>query len=1038
MRQSPFATLHLTPTLADSFAAVARQPTMRHWALVPDRDIEDQLQRAASPEVMVQWIGLARLVMSTLPGRGWQSISEAQSQRLLQQCLDTLAEAGRLPTLSPVIRKAGLLAKVLEWLGEMQAQAITPADALQHSGTELEAELALIYAEYDGFLRTRQRADDDGLLWRTLELLEADPTLFAQPIHLSVVGFDQFSPVRLRLLEQLAARVRSVDIYLVYDQERVSAGADEANSLALARLTATLRDLQAVFPTPPLWTATTAHTAQPAPLAHLRRTLFEAVPPSPLDASAVIEMVVAPTREAEVRAALRRIHTLLVDGADPTEIGFVAPHAASYQRIVQAVAADYGISVQLKQPLTANAAVTTLLNLLSLAPDFPWRATLDVLRSPYLVNMPFQAEDVATIDRLTRERPVIAGVDQWTYALTPPTLDSSLNYEADDDLGSPPLIRRLDPDYVVALRDNLRGFFETLTPPRFGRPREFVQWLTTQLAVYFPLLEETDELLFHRDEIAFKELRGCLDRLSESFEFLGPPRRMAWASYRADLVALLAGSWYTPNPDPAAVAFEQIDAARRRVVDHLIVLGLNEGEFPRLPTPDLFYSAADRASSPLPLRQPVPGDDYSLWWQAISNCRQTLTLLRPRLDSKGTPTLPSACWDAVLAQFPSLPVTVIPLEEKPDSTTALGVAEQAVAWASAPPGVGPTIVRANPALRPLIKNVARVTTVLRRRADKSQPPAAYEGVITAPDLRAWLSARYAPERVTWSLSRLQRYASCPYGFFAEIVLALEPLQDPPEGLTPIQKGQILHAVLELLYGWMRQEGLHPCQGDSARIASRLDALCDEIFERAPARYQFRPGPLWPYQQRELRQHLHAFLQEECRAEAGHTPVLQEMLFSKEKQTAVTLRADGIEFTLMGVIDRLDLDAQSRAHIVDYKSGNYRYSEADIVAGRALQTALYALAAEQSGYRVASSRYLHILKPDKSKMESGALSFDGAVAENPIVQAALEQTAHFTQAIREGQFPAAPSSEELSCRPNCALAAICRVTRESLAKKAFLH
>jgi RecB family exonuclease len=165
---------------------------------------------------------------------------------------------------------------------------------------------------------------------------------------------------------------------------------------------------------------------------------------------------------------------------------------------------------------------------------------------------------------------------------------------------------------------------------------------------------------------------------------------------------------------------------------------------------------------------------------------------------------------------------------------------------------------------------------------------------------------------------------------------------------------------------------------------------------------------------------------------------QERRFGKiahTHQESVAFTTEGITFRLHGVVDRVDKEGE-QVHIVDYKSGNAKYNEADIMGGRALQVALYALAMEQMDYQVASSRYLHIRK----RVESGVLVFEGRVGDDSTVQAALTRVAAFIQDIREGRFPAAPADvtkTARACRDHCPFAVMCRVNRTSIEKGAAL-
>ena len=158
--------------------------------------------------------------------------------------------------------------------------------------------MALLYTRYQTFLREVDCADADGLLWLAAEALENDPRLFAGAGHLLLLGFDQFSPVQLRILRALASRLPQLAIYLLWDAARPT------DSLALSRLSGTRDALVAALV--PKVEPLIEGVASPSTLDHLRHTLFEPEGRKTADGDPpALAAVAAPSRESEVRWALR-------------------------------------------------------------------------------------------------------------------------------------------------------------------------------------------------------------------------------------------------------------------------------------------------------------------------------------------------------------------------------------------------------------------------------------------------------------------------------------------------------------------------------------------------------------------------------------------------------------------------------------------------------------------------------------------------------------------------------------------------------------
>ena len=104
------------------------------------------------------------------------------------------------------------------------------------------------------------------------------------------------------------------------------------------------------------------------------------------------------------------------------------------------------------------------------------------------------------------------------------------------------------------------------------------------------------------------------------------------------------------------------------------------------------------------------------------------------------------------------------------------------------------------------------------------------------------------------------------------------------------RGSLLHAILERLYKRLTSAGLAPSPEDQDGILACLDDACAALLPLAPARYGFRPGPLWEHEQAETRRQLRALVAWECepRNARGYRPV--ELVDPEGKCTGCALCA----------------------------------------------------------------------------------------------------------------------------------------------------
>jgi hypothetical protein len=345
------------------------------------------------------------------------------------------------------------------------------------------------------------------------------------------------------------------------------------------------------------------------------------------------------------------------------------------------------------------------------------------------------------------------------------------------------------------------------------------------------------------------------------------------------------------------------------------------------------------------------------------------------------------------------------------------------------------------------RGINRAQEIIAQRSSW-KPLGVYEGVLGSGDLVNELSQNYGSGHI-WSASRLNRYGNCPYGFFAEQILHFEAKAEPEEGFDALQRGSLIHAVLETLYLQLMSEDLPPTLPNQSAVLEILEGVCDQIFSWAPQRYGFRPGPLWDYEQQELGRILRAFVRWECeenQESADYNPRYLELFFGFPRSSHGILDfedADGLKIKVHGVIDRVDVNGEGRAAVIDYKSGGGQFSKSDISRGLAFQTPLYALAVDQLFSDISAvsvSKYLLV----PARKESGVLKFSGPVSEDETVQTAINQAGSFVHNVRHGFFPSAPGKPTAGigadggiCRNHCDFAPLCRVTRMSIAKVKYL-
>ncbi len=90
------------------------------------------------------------------------------------------------------------------------------------------------------------------------------------------------------------------------------------------------------------------------------------------------------------------------------------------------------------------------------------------------------------------------------------------------------------------------------------------------------------------------------------------------------------------------------------------------------------------------------------------------------------------------------------------------------------------------------------------RRESAELPDEYDGVLSEPQIVSEVSRKYSQDYV-FSASALEDYGCCPFMFFCRRVLGLEPVEEPEEGLTAIDRGNLYHEILWRFYTELRDE-----------------------------------------------------------------------------------------------------------------------------------------------------------------------------------------------------------------------------------------
>jgi len=208
----------------------------------------------------------------------------------------------------------------------------------------------------------------------------------------------------------------------------------------------------------------------------------------------------------------------------------------------------------------------------------------------------------------------------------------------------------------------------------------------------------------------------------------------------------------------------------------------------------------------------------------------------------------------------------------------------------------------------------------------------------------------------FSVTELEKAATCPFQFFLKRGLGLRPVDDGERDkdvwLDPLTRGSELHDIYAALLRRCRSDGR---SADMAKDGAWLTTLATDTLGRLNREMPPATTEILERESRDFLADVDLFLDGECTA-TGAEPIGLEVSFGRplgegEEQLARAEPVDidlggGLTFRIAGRIDRIDKVGPAAFQVLDYKTGGFWRDnwKGTFNGGRRLQHALYGLAA----------------------------------------------------------------------------------------------
>ena len=973
-------------------------------------------------------------------------------------------------------RRRGLLVALLRVMGEFEAAYLAPDDVAGvaaslpagAAATRL-GELGRVYAAYAARLADLGAVDRHGREWRVCEGLAAAEAAGRRPRTLAGVRrivfaeIYDFSVVQFLIATSLVRLVGDAELVAFAHPENVDA--TRFLDRTWNRFVGDPAIADQVLP------SFVVRGGRSGNLAAALRGVFAADRPPPVPPDGSVTVLVAPDRYREVEAAVRDIRVRLERGEPPGRMALLARDLAVYRDLIEDVCRRYRVPVYFRkgQPLLGSGVVQACLNVLRCALEGLPRPRLEeILDTDYLgVSRSRLARVLRRVGFVSETaRPLGECVAHWRAALAAQATDGRL--PAERQAAAAQEAAGLERDGAELAR--LVGTLRTLEGRRpvaahVRALRRALRSLGLRAVPRGALLPPS----VRRDARAWELLQETLALLA------GLARRLGLAPMPlADFVGLLLAALEPLDIDDRAEPAGSVRAlsvldARGLDFDTVYLLGLDDGTFPapRAESP-LWPDAMKRAANPAAaavLRKklgaraeglPLGGlwrtareaslEDPFLFFLALSMAERQIVLSFPAGNESGNPTVPSpfidevqACTEGPLPERRLDPTSVVPPAAECCELGELVGRAALERWSRAP---APPPARFVPALREARPDLARRLAAIDHRAGIEERRSRY--FLTAPgggkealadafvgrlagDL-GLLASRLATMR--WSPHRLEALGTCGFKFWARDLLGLGEEREPEAQVGAMERGTLVHYVLERLFG------AHPdlpADPSAARVLARafVRELRDEVARIIPAK---EPG-LFDVTWRQIAAAVDALVERECeeRPRRMRDGIVVERLLEKPLDCTLGDPAGGSPLALSGRPDRVDVLRRDGTavglRVLDYKMTRDAARYAALLdpsrelGKTAFQIPVYLLGALASVPQLAADATL--------EGEYVVLLGEGSSPVRAFTRELLDEMAARVRELvaraRAGRFDVDPAP----CDPYCAYRPVCRYRRPPL-------
>lgn len=802
-------------------------------------------------------------------------------------------------------------------------------------------DLAYIYEDYCKFLESGYISGDD-----TLDMLyeKIDDAAFLKNCEIWIDGFSGFTPQELKIINKLIKICVNVSITLTmgqaaYENDNLSMSSlfyepkETLKSIRFSALDSGCKILPAVILEKP-------YRFKAKSLAYLEEGLTTFAPKSH-DSCAAVHLYSASSRFDEAtNVACRILDTVKNKGICFKDIAVLTGDISSYANTIRAIFTECNIPFFMdnKREMLSMPFVVLITSLLDAAlKNMSYESIFTLLKTGLF---PMERDDVELLENYVLAHGIRGNMwkKEWAYK---DLKDDTKMYEKINFLRTE-IVSKLD-------------FCTSFSPKKKYTVREICSDIYKTI-VNLKINEKTESICASFEEnknfAQSYETRQCYNMVMDIFDTMcvisGDEKETLEEFESLFESAVTSGKIGIIPPGIDNVLIGDIDRTRLPETKLLFVIGANEGIFPPVVEDAGLFSQTERElmkSSGMTLAPDSKRKAFQSRfnvYSALTKAENGLYISWVQSDLQGKSIQPSPVISTIKKIFPNIKI----LKSDDKDTEKLILSSPQCAFHR----LGEAVSGSNTSA--FYKGVLKYFYNDKNWHDKTSALIKGSEINTQTALSKSVTNKFMEDRIYSSISRLEKFAACPYMYFMTYTMCAR--ERPLFELGTPDLGRLFHAVIEDFSSSVMENDLSWNNLDE----NQTIVLAEESIKRQVPLLEndvlFSSSAMKYLIKRVEQISLRAITTLTEHVKKGmFKPYAFELGFGKGGKLAPIVLdiGDGRKMYLTGQIDRVDImekDGSVYVKIIDYKSGSKAFSLQDIYYGLQLQLMIYIDALINSG------------------------------------------------------------------------------------------